>query len=939
MALANLYVQFKQDPEAENLLKQLKDLGYSVDGLRIERVIRLEGSADPEKLLPMFVNPLYQTYSCKSSLSPNDGPIVEIGYQRAVTDPETPSIFDGAWALGVEGLEWARLANRYQFIGSSPREADKIAKENLFNPIIQTRIEAEHPWDSLRPHGVSDPVRQVRLVGLSDDDLLKLSNDNSWYAPLSQLKALQDYERRIGRPLTDAEIEITVQSWSDHCYHTTWRSLKLLEKLQAATAKINHPLVVSVFKDNAGGMKFYEGQVILIKGETHNFPSAIATFGGVATKHGGVIRDAIGFGRGGYPIGGSTIMGTMDPRIPADEVPSGALHPRIILTESIRGTSYYCNPMGIPMMHPVYRIHPGFPKCLALGHTIGIIPEEYALKEEVVLGDSAVLFGGRTGRDGIHGATASSAQMTDESIHKDSTAVQIGLPIIERKFMTAVPFLRDAGCLRSITDLGAGGISCAVGEMGSQTGVEIDLAKVPLKDASLAPWEILLSESQERMLAAIPQEKLDEALEILRRYDVEYAVIGKFTDSHKLTAYHGEALVADLEMPFLWKACPIDKIEIKEPVRPVRPISHPVPQSPQQFREAIEKVLSHFHCCDQSAAGTRFDSTVQGRTVIGPYGGKNGRMRNDAWISAPLRGKPYGVVTTLAFNPFYGGIDPAGMARLSVIEAITKAVAVGVSIDDITLCDNFYTPKIRPEVAWDLKAQVETIAELSEVFGTPFISGKDSSSGTFKSDTGEIIDVPYTLVVGTLCRMPDVTKAVRKPFAQAGNRLIVLGRFDPERLGGSVYLDAFGDDGGELSDFGQPWAKDLLSMYRQVHAIYSGSLLPPRSSLLNPVRSASAIAEGGILFRVFEAAMGSGLGARIGLPEGRKDGILFTEAVGAMLLEVDKSADPGKLFHGLPWFQIGEVTESPELDISGILKVPLDDLVKVWERPFAEVVR
>ena len=937
MALANLYVQFKQDPESENLLKHLKGLNYRLDGLRIERVIRLEGDAGPEKLVPLFVNPLYQTVSRESALSPSDGPIVEIGYQRAVTDPETPSIFDGARALDVNSLEWARLSHRYQFIGAMPEEARRIVRENLFNPIVQAVIEQEHPWDSLRPHGIPDPVRQIPLAGLSDDELLKLSADNSWYAPLSQLKALQEYEAGLGRPLADAEIEIVVQSWSDHCYHTTWRSLKLLERLQAATARINHPLVVSVFKDNAGGMRFYDGWVVLIKGETHNFPSSIATFGGIATKHGGVIRDAIGFGRGGYPIGGSTIMGTMDPRISDSEVPGGALHPRVILLESIRATAYYCNPMGIPMMHPVYRVHSGYPKCFALGHTLGIIPEEYALKEDPRPGDAVVLFGGRTGRDGIHGATASSAEMTGETIHKDAAAVQIGHPITERKFMTAVPILRDMGCLRSVTDLGAGGISCAVGEMGSQTGVRIDLAKVPLKDESLAPWEILLSESQERMMAAVPPEKVDEALDILSRYDIEYAVIGGFTDTHKLTAYHGDTKVADIDMQFLWRACPIDRIEIREPIRDLKPVRKAVPSTRREWREAIERVLSHLHCCDQSAAGTQFDSTVQGRTVIGPYGGRNGRMPTNVFLSAPIRGKPYGVVTTLAFNPFYGEIDPAGMARLSVIEAVAKAVAVGVGLDDIALCDNFYTPKIRPEVAWDLKAMVETIAELSEIFGAPFISGKDSSSGTFKSDTGELIDVPYTLVVSTLGRMSDVRKAVTKEFKRPGNRLILLGTLDPDRLGGSVYLDAFGERGDRLSDWGNEWAKDLVVMYRRLHDFYWNE---------NPVKSASAIAEGGVLLRLFEAAMGSGLGADIDLsafPVGRRDGALFGEAVGALLLELDSSSDPADLFCGLPWLEIGRVTDSPELAIRDgneeVLALPVESLVRVWEKPFTEVVR
>jgi len=959
MALINLYVQFKQDPEADSLLARLKKLGYSLNDLRIELVIRLEGSVDTEALLPLFVNPLYQTWSRSSSLSPADGPIIEIGYQRAVTDPETPSIFDGAKALGVGGLEWARLSHRYQFVGATQEEAERIVRDCLFNPIVQTRIETEHPWDSLRPHGVPEGIRYISLASLSDDELIQLSTTNSWYAPLSQLKVLQEYEQKIGRPLTDAEIEITIQSWSDHCYHTTWRSLGLLEKLKAATAKINHPLVISVFKDNAGGMRFYDGQVVLIKGETHNFPSSIATFGGIATKHGGVIRDAIGFGRGGYPIGGSTIMGTMDPRISDSDVPSGALHPRIVLLESIRATAYYCNPMGIPMMHPVYRVHPGYPKCFALGHTLGIIPEEYALKLDPVPGDAVVLFGGRTGRDGIHGATASSAEMTGETIHKDAAAVQIGHPITERKFMTAVPALRDAGCLRSITDLGAGGISCAAGEMGAHTGVVLDLARVPLKDESLSPWEILLSESQERMMAAVPQEKLDEALNILERYDVEYAVIGTFTDSRRFVAYHEDVLVADLEMSFLWKACPVESIEIVEPVRDLKPIRHHEPFTSEEWQQAIERVLSHFHCCDQSAAGMQFDSTVQGRTVLGPYGGKNGRMPNNAYVSAPIHGKPYGVVTTLAFNPYYGEIDPAGMARLAVIEAIAKAVAVGVSLDDIVLCDNFYTPKIRPDVAWNLKAMVDTIAELSEVFGTPFVSGKDSSSGTFKTNNDELIDVPYTLVVSTMGRIPDVKRVVTKEFKKPGNRLIVLGQVDPSKLGGSVYLDCYGERGDQLHDWGNEWSKDLVVMYRRLHDIYWGARNSHGASIefleqpaaeaypvWNPVLSASAIGEGGVLLRIFEAAMGSGLGASVDLskfPPGRKDGALFAEAVGALLLEVDPSIDVSELFGGMPWFEVGRVIEQPCLLIHDeneeVLGVSIDHLVSVWERPFREVVR
>src|ERR1019366_43791 len=278
----------------------------------------------------------------------------------------------------------------------------------------------------------------------------------------------------------------------------------------------------------------------------HNFPSSIAPFGGIATKHGGVIRDTLGFGKGAYPIGGTTVMGTMDPRMADADVPAGALHPELIVAESIRATSYYMNPMGIPMMHPIYRCHPGYAKCFALGHSLGILPRKYAQKDNPRPGDIVLLIGGATGRDGIHGATASSTGMTGETLAKESAAVQIGHPITERRFTTAIPFLRDQECIRSITDLGAGGISCGAGEMGAETGVELDLDSVPLKDRSLTAWEILLSESQERMLMAVPPEKLEEALSILRRFEVGYTLLGRFTNTARLEATWKGQKVVDL---------------------------------------------------------------------------------------------------------------------------------------------------------------------------------------------------------------------------------------------------------------------------------------------------------------------------------------------------------------------------------------------------------
>jgi len=943
------------DPEAQVLCRRLQNEGYhELKNIRIERVYRLENISEKQTntLYPLLCNPTVEQLSDQSMLNPENGPVFEVGYQRAVTDPELPSIIRGAESLNIDTLSWARIAHRYQFIGLNEQKAGEIVMHYLYNPQVQILIQPGEIWDSLRPRGETGPVESIHLHDLNNDALMQLCENRRLFLNLAQMKALQQIADRLDRDLTDAEVEMFAQTWSDHCFHTTWKSLKLLDMLQQATLKIDHPLILSMFEDNAGVMDFYDGWALTIKGETHNSPSAVSPYGGIMTKHGGVIRDTLGCGQGAWPIGGSTVMGLGDPRMSWSEVPEGALHPKTILLDAIRGTADYCNPMGIPMMFPLYQFHPGYTgKCFALGHSIGLLPSKRAAKGRPRPGDLMILIGGNTGRDGLHGATVSSSSMTSHTATVDAAHVQIGHPIQERKFMEAIPRLREQNCLIAITDLGAAGLSSAAGEMGSETGAWINLASVPLKTEGMHPWEIWISESQERMLLCVPPEKISLSLNLLNRFEVPAAIIGKFTNTHRCQVIFdpncttgiqnlplcpdlsGECVV-DLNFKDLRKGCPLPQIDIQKPEKTEDEFLPEDLRTAAQVQSAARKVLAHLNCCDQSSAGTQFDSTVQGNTVLGPYGGLNGRMPNDLWVSAPIRGKPFGAAASIAFHPFYGDVDPPGMARLSMLEAIAKLVGAGISYRDIVLCDNFYTPRVTPDVAYQLTQMVKTCCDLSIQLGIPFISGKDSSSGTFINRENQRIDVPPTLCVMAMGRIPNVRQLVTKPFKKSGNHLYLVGPVSGQ-LGGSIYLDTLGHRGTHLPD---PNTDQLIALWKKIAVFQKKGM----------IRSIAPLGGGGLAVRLFEMAMGSEKGCRIDLnpllerlPDHRVDAALFAEMIGSWIIEIDPDYAV-ETETDLPAVFLGTVDRMNHITLKWkrealVLEIP--ELIQIWEQPFREGIR
>jgi phosphoribosylformylglycinamidine synthase len=952
------------DPAAARLLAWLQKNEYSLlTGVMIENVIRFERAAiTPEELLSLqqiFCHPMAENLTVTTALDESQGPVVEVSYQRAWTDPELPSIMHAAKSLGVASLEWARLAKRYQFEGVDYATAEAIVKRLLMNAQSQVIVKSGEAWTTLKPRGDRQPVELIKVAGLNDKGLIALSNERRMFLSLEQMQAIQNFYQQIERPAMDAELEMITAAWSDHCSHTTWRALGLLQSLQQATAEINHPLVVSAFIDNSGVMRFYGGWALNDKGETHISPTFVDTYGGIMTKHGGVIRDPMMTGQGAWPFAGTTIIATLDPRMLKELVVKGALHPIITVNESIRGTYDYTNPMGIPMACSRYLIHPRNVKSFALGHSIGILPEDRAQKGVPVAGDYIMVFGGKTGRDGIHGATVSSGAATAETAVIDAAHVQIGMPIEERKFMEAIPVLRDNDCVRAITDCGAAGLSSAVGELGAKvklldqilSGVWVNLAWVPLKCAGIATWEIWISESQERGVFAVPQEKLALALKILSNYDVSADVIGVFTASERCqviwdpdinreewlenptTDLTGEIAI-DLPYTFLTQDCPLPTIEVLERTEKPQPFMPPLPQNEAEWIKLVASILGHYNMSDQSSVAHRYDQTVQGATILSYIGGKDDNMPDELFAATPVLGEPWTAGIANAVNQYYGEVDPAGMARLIYAQAICKLVAAGFNPKDITTNVNVYTPKVTsdPHNAWDLVQLVKHgYAPASVQLGVPVISGKDSSSGTYVGEDGIPIHAPLTIDVLALGRMPDYQRLIPKAFAQSGDTLVL---FYPGirrlALGGSILFDLYGQRGDQLPKVDLKELKTGLLTYHRLLESLNWS---------KHAHSRSVVAEGGLIQRLFEMSLGNGLGCKVSLPSDNILTWLCSEFNTAILLATDR---PELIPRGIDRIVIGEVIAEPLISVTTekgpLFQATTAELSTQWLRTFREVV-
>jgi len=868
--------------------------------------------------------------------------VVQVTRRPGVMDPVEESVKKGARDMGFE-LSRVRTGRRFLLTGSvSEDELTLIGKRVLANDVIEDVAFGAEPlaFPSETPRYEFRRV-DVPLLDADDDALMALSHNRLWLN-LEEMKTIQDYYKKLGRNPTDAELETIAQTWSEHCVHKTFRGKILYNDRQIdsllktyiakVTEDLDKPWCLSVFEDNAGVIGFDEEDAVCFKVETHNHPSALEPYGGAGTGIGGVIRDPLGTGLGARPIANTDIFCFGNVDYPLDKLPKGTLHPVRIMKGVVSGVRDYGNRMGIPTVNGAVLFderYVGNP--LVYCGTVGIMPRKCVTKQPKA-GDHVLLVGGRTGRDGIHGVTFASGELTDESERVSGGAVQIGDPITEKKMVDTIIQARDRGLYNAITDCGGGGLSSAVGEMGEKLGVEVDLENVPLKYQGLEAWEIWISEAQERMILSVPQDKIDEIMEVFAAEHVEATVIGRFTGTNRLILRYDGNVLCDLDMEFLHNGVPqLERVAIwKKPENPEpkRPLA--VNLGPE-----LHGLLSDHTIASKEWVVRQYDHEVQGASAIKPLVGVNNDGPGDAAVVAPKYGNKRGVVISSGINPFYSDVDPYAMAASVIDEALRNLIAVGGSLERCAILDNFSWGN--PNKADRLGALVRTCMacyDIAKGFGVPFISGKDSLNNEYAVGDTTIV-IPGTLLISAISVIEDVTRCITMDLKGAGNKLYIIGLTKNE-LGGSAYFRKHGFVGNNAPGVDVKTAKPAFD--RLAAAINKGV-----------VKSCHDLSEGGLAVAAAEMAFAGNIGAALDLSkvpaaaDARNDETLcFSESNSRFLVEV--TPDSASAFESAMgdsvFAEIGETKSTPKLTVTAIdgstcIDEELSDLKESWIKPLA----
>jgi phosphoribosylformylglycinamidine synthase subunit PurSL len=942
------------DPHADGMAHQVTELGItSVAELRHARLFFLFGeltAADAERVAnELLIDPVTEVAHLGASPTPAGAAVIEVHLKAGVMDPVAASAEKAITDMGI-AIESVRTARRYELSGDvSEADCDLIARRLLANSAIE-----EVYGDAYTPPAVTGEdyvldIKTVMIRDLDDAALEALSKANDMFLNLTEMKGIQEYYQRIGREAIDVELEMIAQTWSEHCVHKTFRSDvcvrnnagEIVEEIPnlikttifSITEQMDKPWCISVFKDNAGVIDFDDEHAICFKVETHNHPSAIDPYGGASTGIGGVVRDPMGTGMGARPVANTDVFCFGSTDMPLDDVPTGVLHPRRVMRGVVSGVRDYGNRMGIPTVNgAVYFDDRYLGNPLVYCGTVGLLDRDKCFKEPLV-GDAVVCVGGRTGRDGIHGATFSSGELTHAHETDFSHAVQIGNAITEKKMLDVILQALDENLYSAITDCGAGGLSSAVGEMGEEIGAEVHLDRIPLKYTGLSYDEIWISEAQERMVLAVPQENVDRVLALCGSEDVEAVVIGHYgTEGRMLKLFYEEQLVGDLEMAFLHDGIPRPtKDALYEKVDQASPAMH----ADLDASAALLKIMAEPNVASKEWIIRQYDHEVQGGSVIKPLVGVDEDAPGDGAVVRPVLDSYRGVAISCGMNPHLGDLDPYQSALHAVDEALRNSVAVGGNVDHLALLDNFCWGNCnKPDRMGSLVQAAKACRDAALAYGTPFISGKDSLNNEFQTDDGETIAIPPTLLISAVSVVEDSRKCVSSDAKKAGNSLFILGRTG-SKLGGAHLLKAMGVETG--NDVPEVDMATNLATFRALQAAIEAGT----------VRACHDLSEGGLAVAAVEMAFAGGLGVAIDLDavptsDDAAGAVakLFAEDAGRFLVEVTPENHDAflRLVKDCPVGELGKVTDSGRCvcvaDGQTVLDVSGTEAKAAWQGTF-----
>jgi phosphoribosylformylglycinamidine synthase len=903
--------------------------------------------------------------------------LVEVTAKPGVTDPVALTARQALAVCLPEGVPAGAViqtAIQYLVAVEPGRQVDAGRLARFFhNPLIQSASTLTRAqWDAGARPAVSYPhtvagspsvVEEIDLSRVSDAALRALSRERLLALSLEEMKAVQAYfadpkvtasrqTRGLGHAATDVELEMIAQTWSEHCKHKIFNAtiryteggheetIRSLFKtcIRATTEDVAHTrgFLRSVFHDNSGVIAFDRDTLVCFKVETHNSPSALDPYGGAITGIVGVNRDIMGTGLGAKPIFNTDVLCFGFTDTPESEVPVGLLDPRRVMEGVHRGIIDGGNQSGIPVAAGAFLFDESYlGKPLVFCGTGGILPARVAgrdsCEKRVCAGDHAVMVGGRIGKDGIHGATFSSESLSESS---PTSAVQIGDPITQKKMLDLLLEARDLGLYRGITDNGAGGLSSSLGEMaGLSGGIRIDLDACPLKYQGLAAWEILVSESQERMSLAVPPARLEAFLALARRRDVEATVVGEFTASGTVEILSGGKLVGLLEMGFLHEGLPTMDLRAEWNPRVVTPVALP----DVDLRGLLLAMTADPNVCSREEWVRRYDHEVQARSVVKPFVGRRRDAPSDGAVLLVKHDSYRGITVTHGICPRYGDHDTYAMAQCAVDEAVRAHVALGGDPDQMAALDNFCWPDPvegpdTPDGAFKLGQLVRAcrgLADACRAFQLPLISGKDSMKNDARVG-GRKISIRPTLLVSLMGIIEDVRRAQTTDVKSADDLLYVVGETRDE-LGGTIYERSVG---GSLGACPQVRPAEAYASYRKLHRAMRKGL----------VRSCHDLSDAGLWGALSESCLGGDLGARVSL-DGVPVGVGMSRDPRRLLLSETPSrflvsVAPGKrsawerAMAGVTCGILGTVTADPVIRIGAgdreIAAVRIDEIRSAW---------